>query len=321
LKTDATISFIIPHKGRFDMLKQTVESIVRQQYPADSVQVIIVSQTPEILSETSLQSLGKKLDIYTRPESDTISALRNVGTTHANGQFFAFLDADIYLSPNWISEMLALLQTPERIITSAMQVCEPDAPVLEKIRTQLSNAELDCEVNFLPGRNLFMRREAFQKIGGFPEHLLTCEDYYFTDQAAKLGSLYYSSTANYIHLGEDKIFAEMFKKEMWRGQSNLQSIAGRRIPLREIPSFVLPPGMLACVIAALLCLPFQAYTLAVALLIMAALPVVVYSLRLHRLAKSSLAFTSILAFYASYFPARAIGTVTGLFRAIGANHK
>lgn len=311
------LSFIIPHKGRFEMLIETIESIINQQTSDHSFEVIVVSQTDEIKDCILTTSDKLELKVFTRPVEDTISSSRNFGVEQAQGDYLAFLDADIYLSSNWVEQMFSeLLGSPERIIVSAMQVCNADAPALEQIRTSLSNVEIDQDVAFLPGRNLFMSKASFKKIGGFPEHLVTCEDYYFTDQAAKLGKLYYTSLANYRHIGEDKEFNAMFKKEIWRGQSNIQSLAGRKIPLRELPSFFVPPAILFLLVAAVVCLLGGWPELAVVSLVLALLPIVVYSSRLFILAQSKVQLIPILWFYMVYFPARAIGTFAGLFKTI-----
>jgi len=311
------LSFIIPHKGRFEMLIETIESIINQQTSEHSFEVIVVSQTAEIKECILTTSDKLELKVFIRPVEDTISSSRNFGVEQAQGEYLAFLDADIYLSANWVEQMFSeLLGSPERIIVSAMQVCNADAPPLEQIRTSLSNVEIDQDVAFLPGRNLFMSKASFKKIGGFPEHLVTCEDYYFTDQAAKLGKLYYTSLANYRHIGEDKEFNAMFKKEIWRGQSNIQSLAGRKIPLRELPSFFVPPAILFLLIAAVVCLLSGWPELAMISLVLALLPIVVYSSRLFILAQSKVQLVPILWFYMVYFPARAIGTFAGLFKTI-----
>ena len=200
------------------------------------------------------------------------------------------------------------------LLTSAAQVNSKNAPPLEKIRTALSNAELDCEVNFLPGRNLFLTRETFNKVKGFPEHLITCEDYYFTDQVHQLGNLYYTSKATYVHLGEDKEYKEMYKKEIWRGQSNLQSIKGRNIPLREIPSFIVPLGLAVLLTLCVITVLLKEYVVALTALILFIAPIMAYTLRLHKLTKNDVKIWYVFQFYLMYFPARAIGTLGGLFK-------
>ncbi|WP_289030479.1 glycosyltransferase family A protein [uncultured Paraglaciecola sp.] len=312
------VSFIIPHKGRFEMLIQTLESISLQTCNQNDIEVIVVSQTPEIQQQVLSTNNALSLSVHIRPTSETISGLRNYGVTKANGEYLAFLDADVYLSHNWVEQMLtALDHDSNRIICSSMQICEESAPPLEQIRTALSNAELDTDVAFLPGRNLCLKKTSFENIGGFPEHLITCEDYYFTDQAAKLGTLFYTSSANYIHLGEDKKYKAMFYKEIWRGQSNLQSISGRNIPIREWPSFAVPPAIMLMLISSIFLFIINLNLLAMTSLIFAVIPIFIYSIRLYLLANKKIHLWYIVVFYIFYFPARAIGTFAGLFKSIG----
>lgn len=316
-----TVSFIIPHKGRFDMLKETLRSITEQNYPKDKIEVVVVSQTPEITAsqELKIPSLDLKVEII--PTTETISTQRNRGVALSSGNYIAFLDADIFIAPNWTDTMLKHLDRADSAaIISGTQACETSAPVLERIRTYLVSAETDTEVGFLPGCNLFLKRSTFNNIGGFPEHLITCEDYYFTDKAKEFGSLYRTADATYIHLGEDKSFAELYKKEMWRGQSNFKSIKGRRLSLHEVPSILLPPAIFIALLSTFVFLLFRHYALAIGALLIAIAPVIAYSLRLKKLSSSAISFHYAFAFYATYFTARAIGTAIAAFKSIGANH-
>ena len=206
------VSFIIPHKGREAMLLDTLSSIIEQDYPADKIEVVLVSQNDAASQQLTTLQERLNLRVIFNHEQQTIAYLRNLGAQQASGAYFAFLDADIGLSANWICTMLTTLtQHPDIVLASAMQINSRNAPPLERIRTGLSNAELDQAVNFLPGRNLFMHRDTFHQVGGFPAHLVTCEDYYFTDKVASLGQLFYTSSANYVHIGEDKAYLPMFK--------------------------------------------------------------------------------------------------------------
>jgi glycosyltransferase involved in cell wall biosynthesis len=309
------ITFIIPHKGREEFLAQTVESILSQDFDSTQFEVLIITQNKTLENKARFEQATATINIHFQPEDKTISALRNFGVKQAKGQYLAFLDADIKLSPNWLNCMLETInEKPQRVLTSASQINSVNAPPLERIRTALSNAELDCSVNFLPGRNLFIKKETFVRVKGFPEHLITCEDYYFTDQVHQLGELYYTSKANYVHLGEDKQYNEMYKKEIWRGQSNLQSIKGRKIPLREIPSFIIPPMLLILFTISLFSLIMNNAFIATSSFIFLLLPVAAYSIRLHKLTKNEVKFMYVFKFYLVYFPARAVGTIGGLFK-------
>lgn len=313
------VSFIIPHKGREEMLEKTVTSIVSQDYDRKKLEITIVTQNIELTNNFQQEKKLVSINILFQPENASIATLRNEGANYSTGKYLVFLDADISLSPNWLTVMLSELNAdPERVLVSAMQRCENNAPQLEKIRTALSCAAVDSEVQTLPGANLFLKKETFTKVGGFPEHLITCEDIYFTDQVHALGKLYYSSKASFIHLGEDKTFKELFKKEIWRGQSNLQSIKGRPVPLSELPSFLVPIWILLFAIITLGLFVFEQTGSGFLSLSLLLLPIYLYSNRLYNIAKKQLSFISIAQFYLVYFPARIIGTLSGLFKVIKA---
>jgi len=311
----AKVSFIIPHKGREELLVQTVTSIINQDTDPKIYDVWVITQNKSLCELSALAALHTNIHIIFQQEKLTISALRNYGVTQTQSEYLAFLDADIQLSTNWLSCMLHTITEQDNcLLASAAQINGKNAPPLERIRTALSNVELDCNVNFLPGRNLFLARITFEKVNGFPEHLITCEDYYFTDQVNQLGNLYYTSLATYVHLGEDKEYNEMYKKEIWRGQSNLQSIKGRNIPLREIPSFIIPLALVVLFFIFIFSLLMGSIPVALVSLFLLAVPFAAYNLRLHRLTKKDVPFWRVFQFYLIYFPARAIGTLGGLFK-------
>lgn len=312
------ISFIIPHKGREELLEKTVASIVAQDYDdLNQVEIIIVTQNTTLPFDFRREKELVSMKIVFQHENETISALRNKGADYSSGDYLAFLDADVALSPNWISTMLSELnEDAGRVLVSAAQRYENNASSVEKIRTALCNMDVDTEVRFLPGPNLLLKKVTFMKAGGFPENLATCEDYYFTDQVHMLGQLYYSSKAGFVHLGEDKNYKELFNKEIWRAQSNLQSVKGRRIPLSELPSFLVPIWILVFVVMIIVASALTAIEYMMVGIVLLMLPLLLYTIRLYMKVDKKISFVRVAQFYLVYFSARAIGTVLGLFKAI-----
>jgi glycosyltransferase involved in cell wall biosynthesis len=303
----ATVSFVIPHLGRIEMLDATIASILAQTAAEQIAQIIVVTKnsTPLLLPE------HPKLQILYRPEAKTISEQRNIGAAVGNSEYLAFLDADIKLSDNWLISCLQCFERrPELGVVSGVQVNAVFASRTEQVRTAIASQERDTEVTALPGCNLLVRRDFHIKVGGFPEHIATCEDIFYTRALSVYGPLYKTASATFVHLGEDKSLAVTFKKEIWRSEHNLQSLQGRKIPLREWPSILLP----FWVLLALLMLGVSIWQPALLLpaAVLAMLPALAYSTRLFMLPGHGLNFGFIFVFYMVYFSARSLGTLAGI---------
>lgn len=322
-----SVSFVIPHMGREQLLIETLESIAllhKQDIDKQDIdlQVVVVSKNESFSEHIQGFKKSLKLILLNVKQSLTISEQRNLGVSHTSSDYLAFIDADIALSPDWLTKMLAILENKEIVLASAIQVASESPTQLEYLRVVLSNLSIDCEMEFLPGRNLLLSRDTFTKSGGFPSDLVTCEDYVFTQRVSQYGKLFYSSKAQYVHLGEDKEFWPMAKKEVWRGQSNLASIKGRKVPLSEYPSFIAPPLFSFTVLASLcflllLNLSLLAFSLGACLSILG-----LYSFRLWKKRHKYLNLSTIVYFYAIYFPARTIGTVLGAVKNLNtSDHK
>jgi len=303
-----TVDFVIPHMGRPELLIATIDSILAQSAVESVSKIIVVTKNAEPLH----LPLHEKLHILYPKQIHSISEQRNIGVAFGSADYIAFLDADIALAPDWLACCLALIQEqPGRVLVSAMQRAPAEAAAIERLRTALSNTALDQPVQFLPGRNLLVTREMNTKVGGFPEHLQTCEDYYYTEQLSQLGEVFYSSSTSYVHLGEDRSLKQTFEKEIWRSEYNLKSISGRKIPLREWPSILLPFWLLACSILLVLGVFWQPTLIAPALFALL-LPILAYSTRLFMQPLHKVSFAFIVVFYSVYFSARTLGTLAGM---------
>ncbi|MEJ2681706.1 MAG: glycosyltransferase, partial [Gammaproteobacteria bacterium] len=308
-----TTSFIIPHKGRLELLHQTVASIHAQtRYDWIESIVVVTMNTDPICFEND-----DKVIVLTIPDAPSISYQRNQGAAKSSASYLAFLDADIELAPEWLETCHRLLaERPVRHMVSAMQRCKHDDNPIERVRSALSNAALDVNVSFLPGRNLLLSRDDFFEAGAFPEHLKTCEDYYFTERVSARGELFYTSKTWYYHLGEDASYWETFSKERWRSEYNLLSVRGRSVPVAEWPSLLLPFWFVLSAVLGIIGLLIANEDITNIALLAAIAPLIVYSIRLYAKNTGTLRLWDIVKFYAAYFPGRALGTTIGIKKAI-----
>jgi glycosyltransferase involved in cell wall biosynthesis len=310
------ISIIIPHRGRIDLLQKTIASIGQQTYAHNLLDIIVVTQ--DTAFDTSLITPDPTIAITILPAdmSFTISKLRNLGAEKSTSEFLTFIDADIFLSSNWCTEMVKIIKTFDSVVClSAVQIVSDKPTQVEIIRTRLASCRKSGYVESLPGANLFMRKAIFSNTVGFPEHLITCEDIFFTNSLTNYGKLLIIDSANFVHLGEDKTFRQVFTKEIWRAKSNLQSTKNRKLPLRELPSIVLPIWTPVSGSGFLISLLLGQFFIAFIFLILTLIPIALYSARAYlcyNKLKPRYSIFSITFFYFLYQIARAIGTVKGL---------
>ncbi|MEE9320262.1 MAG: glycosyltransferase family A protein [Granulosicoccus sp.] len=312
------ISYVVPQRGRYQMLLSTLDSLFKQALRGLEAEIIIVTQDDDLSLDGVFEALGISepaipVSLVYGDSSKVISHSRNLGAQQARGQYIAFVDADMALSPEWTSLLIDVLEGDTgSVLAGGSQVLSTGAGTVETLRAAMTNLGNDTGVAYLPGHNLILSREIYDRIGGFPEHLITCEDVWFTDKARESGLVWKSSAAAFIHLGEDMNYAALFKKEIWRGRSNLQSLAGRKLELREVPSLLIPPGSLFLVVAAVIALILAkpGYALGALLLLLAA--PVAWALRLRSSETQPVRLLPAIWMYLLYFIARGIGMIAGL---------
>ncbi len=298
------------------MLIETVRSIASQEVEGKT-EVLIMSKSDGSGGDTLLEALGDVLpdgvvDLFTIPQDKTISYGRNTGADRAAGKYLAFIDADVRLAPNWVSEMIQTLSTnSSALLCGAVQQADDDRTVVDIVKSSMSQANAGV-VNALPGNALFIEKEVFNSHPKFPEHLETCEDWVFTNTLAMRGEVVLSDQTNFVHLGEDKNHRTLFRKEIWRGTSNLGSIKGRKIELAELPSFIVPAVVGGAAVLSALLLLIGQFKWFVALLIFSLLAPLLYALRLKRKSGVPVGLAKLLYFYFVYFLARAVGMLKGL---------
>lgn len=191
------VSVIIPTYNRTDTVLGSVKSALDQTY--GDLEVIVVDDGSTDATMDALASVSGRISVIRQANAGP-SAARNRGVVEARGEIIAFLDSDDHWMPDKIERQVALMRCggPE------MCCCVCNATVKGSDRETIGNTfdfagicpgfeegEWINPQDVLATRFLLfnqvvaIRREAFDRVGGFNAGLRLLEDY---DLALRLSS-------------------------------------------------------------------------------------------------------------------------------------
>ena len=234
-------SIIIPCFNEAHVLSDTLSSVRTAMGERCDVEIILMDNGSNDASQAIAKSYG--VTVCEVP-GVKISALRNMGAKKSLGKYLLFLDADIVVANNWFHQLDYFTD-----ITNGDYVADvvgfvddvpSHAPWYARIWGLRASARRNkiMEIDSLPGRNLFLSKQWFDRVGGFNENLTTGEDKDFVMRLKKSGALVLSDPRlKMIHMGYERTFKEWSRKEYWRQHSHIGLIKhqGASIRLLRFP--------------------------------------------------------------------------------------
>lgn len=243
-------SIIIPAKNEEQNLARCLHSIAMIDYPENAFEVLVIDNGSTDKTVEVAKSYGA--EVHVRPEL-TISGLRNFGSQQARGAILVFLDADCTVFKDWLKSASLWVDHPEVCCFGAPPTIPERATWVQKswyiVRKKTQEIE---EVAWLESMNMFVRKAAFEAVDGFDESLQTCEDYDLSLRLKEQGQIISDQRIRAVHHGEASSLRHFYRKESWRGISNLTGLKKHGFHLRELPSLLLPLVYLCCVLFTLL---------------------------------------------------------------------
>ncbi|NOX97922.1 MAG: glycosyltransferase [Nitrospirae bacterium] len=203
------ISIIITTKNEEHNIANCLESIKRQTYPRDNIEIISVdNDSTDRTKEIASRYTDKVYNFG--PER---SAQRNFGVKQATGKYLLYLDADMILSEDVIKEGIekcenegnVALYIPERIVGKGFWV-----KVRDFERGFYNATVIDCV--------RFVRRDKFLELGGFDENLTGPEDWDFDRRIRRVGKVDIVNSPIY-HNEEDFNLKKYLDKKNYYSQS------------------------------------------------------------------------------------------------------
>ena len=240
------VSIIIPALNEESNIKRCVESIQKVDSSGCDYEIIVVDNG----STDKTVEVAKDLEVRVFIKTDiNIAGLRNFGVTIAQGNIFAFVDADCVVAKEWLQEALRELSDKQVGATGSNYKLYGKGSWVSRAWEFNKKTRKDrCEVEWIQSGNLIIKKESFDAVGGFDEQLNVCEDsdicYRIKDKGYKIVS---NKAIGSYHLGFAETLITFFKKQLWYGKDVLRVFFKSKNKKKYFKSLSLPLFFLLCI--------------------------------------------------------------------------
>jgi glycosyltransferase involved in cell wall biosynthesis len=315
-QADVRITVVVPVKNAIKYLPMTMPPLIAAARNAPGTELIYVDNGSIDGSYEYLKSRCHEGIRVERFENGISAATRNFGAARARGEFLSFIDADCVVAPDYFRNALQIMSTG-----AAATGCEVEAPRqphwIEATWHDLHYVGRERDVHYLNSGNFFVRRDAFEQIGRFNEHLPSGADAEMGQRLTNAGfRIRESPLVGAIHLGNPKSIREFYRRNVWHGTGMLGTFSWRRI---DKPTAMMVVHLLASVSGVVYLLGGSAslvIRLAVACLAQVVAPIITVAYRAYQTRRFS-RLGSAIPLYWLYYWARLQALA---FVVIGAAH-
>ena len=179
--TPPLVSVVITTKNEEKNIENCLKSVKKQDYPEDKIEIIVVDNN----SSDKTKKIAREYTDKVFNKGPERSAQRNFGIRKSAGKYVIYLDADMILSKNVIKECVKKLEENDNILALYIPEIILGNSFWNKVRRferSFYNATvIDCV--------RFVRKNAFERVGGFDENMSGPEDWDFDKKIRKLGKV------------------------------------------------------------------------------------------------------------------------------------
>ncbi|HOS28155.1 MAG TPA: glycosyltransferase [Deltaproteobacteria bacterium] len=209
------ISFIIPVLNGEKYIGNCLDHIIAEKDEHDDIIVVdngSIDRTLEIVKNYP------EVKIVVKPDA-TIAGLRNCGAKLSKNDLFAFIDCDCLVCRGWRTAIIKTMFVEN--VGATGSVCDvPEKSTWVERAWNSQRYSKRRPVSYIPSANFIIKREVFELIGGFSEHLITDEDTDICYKISKAGYIIIEEpNAKVIHLRNASTLREFAKKEKWHATS------------------------------------------------------------------------------------------------------
>jgi glycosyltransferase involved in cell wall biosynthesis len=157
-------SVIVPARDAETTLPRTLDCLAKQDLARDYEVIVVDDGSRDRTVELARAASGPVRVL--EQDSEGPAQARNLGVAESSGTVLAFCDADVFPTPAWLREGIRALESAD--LVQGQVHADPEARPGPFDRTLW----ITYEVGLWETANLFMRRETFDRAGGFEEWIV-----------------------------------------------------------------------------------------------------------------------------------------------------
>ena len=188
-KVGAFFSIIIPTLNEEHYVPHLLADLDRQATKDFEVIIVDASSTDKT-KEKALEFQNKFPVQFLISPKKNVSFQRNFGAQKAKGEYCVFLDADVRLTKDFLTQIKLATQRKHNGLFLPYMLPE-DTSQKTKVMISFVNTLIRMSQTYgkplAPGGNLIVSADVFKKVGGFSEDVFISEDHDFVRRAYKMG--------------------------------------------------------------------------------------------------------------------------------------
>lgn len=188
-----SVSVIIPVHNDPEGIQTTLDSLISQQYASYEILPVdndSADHTTDIIAEFATDHRDR-VQPCTETDVQSSYAARNNGIKNSSGDILLFLDADMWVTKNWIEDIVTVLKSHDyNYLGCNVKIIASEQPNFWERYEQSFSFPVEAYIknkHFAPTCALAVRREVFEEVGLFDERLESGGDKQFGQRVHRAG--------------------------------------------------------------------------------------------------------------------------------------
>ncbi|GAB4157963.1 MAG: hypothetical protein Fur003_1720 [Candidatus Dojkabacteria bacterium] len=214
-KNSIQLSIVIPTYKEGEFLGDLLESI-NQQFDAKKVEVIIVNRHSEDDHSSQIVTKYPFTFIELKSQQDSRNIQRNLGIEQSKGEWILFLDGDMRLGKDLVSQVLDTITNEDERVGFIITEHGEGKSFWAKVKA--FEKELLIGNQYIEVARLY-KRSILKEIGGFPDNIIGGEDKFVENKIGKKGEIGRVEGAYLIHNEGRAKFKQYLKTKGYYAQT------------------------------------------------------------------------------------------------------